>query len=123
LIPLKPIKEILNQECNSRQISIGAVIQTRDFLERVTTRLAKEAIKEMDKYNEGRKIQGLRGIKRLPAWIMEEITHNILKQLDVTNVGFQSGEVGSLGDEIMSVNKSPSPQGKSTMMTEVHHEL
>ncbi|MEA2054703.1 MAG: hypothetical protein U9O96_06305 [Candidatus Thermoplasmatota archaeon] len=94
---MKPIKEILNQECNSHQISVEAVIKTRDFLEEITTRLAKEGIKEMDKYNEGRKIQGLKEIKRLPAWVVEKVTHNILKQIDDTNIGFRSEEVVSLG--------------------------
>jgi len=106
--PKNPIKEILSQECNPYQISMDSVIVTKDFLEELTIRVAKLAKKRMDEYNTSRKAQGLEEIKRLPAWIVEEVIHNILKQIKDYNMGLQPEEIVIPGGK-MSADKSTKP--------------
>ena len=114
--PKNPIKEILSQECNPYQISMDSVIVTRDFLEELTIRVAKLAKKRMDAYNTSRKAQGLEEIKRLPAWIVEEVTHNILKELNVIDTGLQhdQNELQSPGSENMSAQTNTVKPDKTT---------
>jgi len=113
LLPKNPIKDILSQGCNPYQISVEAVIQTKDFLEELTRKVAKLAKRRMDEYNALRKSQGLREIRRLPSWITEEITHKVLKQIMDYNMGLQSKEVANPGGENMSADISAKPD-KST---------
>jgi len=122
LIPLKPLREILKQDC-PYDVSNEAVILLRDQLEGIARAIKQESIKEFERYNDHRCTQGLPFKKRLNRWAIMKGHSNALKQESNTEMGSQYEEVGSLGDEIMSVDKSPSPQGKSTVMTEVHHEL
>ena len=114
--PKNPIKEILSQECNPYQISMDSVIVTRDFLEELTIRVAKLAKKRMDEYNTSRKAQGLEEIKRLPAWIVEEAAHNILKELNVIDTGLQhdQNELRSPGSENMSAQTNTVKPDKTT---------
>ena len=114
--PKNPIKEILSQECNPYQISMDSVIVTKDFLEELTIRVAKLAKKRMDEYNTSRKAQGLEEIKRLPAWIVEEVIHNILKELDVIDTGLQhdQNELQSPGSENMSAQTNTVKPDKTT---------
>jgi len=107
--PKNPIKEILSQECNPYQISMDSVIVTKDFLEELTIRVAKLAKKRMDEYNTSRKAQGLEEIKRLPAWIVEEVIHNILKQIKDYNMGLQPEEIVIPQGGKMSADNSTKP--------------
>jgi len=107
--PKNPIKEILSQECNPYQISMDSVIVTKDFLEELTIRVAKLAKKRMDEYNTSRKAQGLEEIERLPAWIVEEATHNILKQIKDYTMGLQPDEIAIPQGGNMSADKSTKP--------------
>ncbi|RLF45438.1 MAG: hypothetical protein DRN17_02580 [Thermoplasmata archaeon] len=114
--PKNPIKEILGQECNPYQISMDSVIITKNFLEELTIRVAKLAKKRMDEYNTSRKAQGLEEIKRLPGWIVEEVIHNILKELDVIDTGLQhdQNELRSPGSENMSAQTNTVKPDKTT---------
>ena len=112
--PKNPIKKILGQECNPYQISMDSVIVTNDFLEELTIRVAKLAKKRMDAYNASRKVQGLEEIKRLPAWIVEEATHNILKQIKDYDMGLQPDEIAIPQGGNMSADKSTKPDNETT---------
>jgi len=112
--PKNPIKEILSQECSPYQISVEAVIQIKNFLEELTGIVASLAKEKMETYNTSRKVQGVGGIKRLPIWITEEITHNLLKQIKDYNMGLQPEEIAIPQGGKMSADNSANARQKTT---------
>jgi len=70
VIPLMPIRRIIELYC-PYHISTEAVIALRDVLEGIGATIAKNAVKEFKKLNECREKQGLKPLKRLNAWSVE----------------------------------------------------
>ena len=112
MLPLKPIKEILRQECNSHQISIEAVIESRNFLEKLMHELSKKAMEEFTRLNDRRKKLGLPKLKRLNSWAVRKASEKVLKQFGNNEMGSQSKppEIGSPGGNMEKVKEATKPE-------------
>lgn len=99
MIPLKPIREILKQDC-PYHVSNEAVILLRDKLEEIAWAIKQESIKEFERYNNYRRTQGLSPKKRLNRWAIMKGHHNALKQKSDNGMGLQSNGAVSPGDEM-----------------------
>ena len=112
MLPLKPIKEILKQECNSHQISIGAVIESRNFLEKLMHELSKKAMEEFTRLNDRRRKLGLPKLKRLNSWAVRKASEKVLKQLGNNEMGSQSKPpgIGSPGGTMKKTKEATKPE-------------
>lgn len=106
MIPLTSIKRVFKQH-SQNHISQEAVIRVKDFLEEILNHFAREIEKEFHRYNEIRRLQGLRKKKRIPAWIVCKVSTKFLNAVANLNRGSQSLGVVSLGGEINETRISP----------------
>ena len=121
MIPLKPIREILKQDC-PYHVSNEAVILLRDKLEEIARAIKQESIKEFERYNNHRRTQGLSPKKRLNRWAIMKGHHNALKQESNTEMGLQSNGVVSPGGGKMDEKNTAETRKKESSETEVDDE-
>jgi len=102
-IPLKPLRNILGQDCPFH-ISEDAILATRDLVEYILHQIRIFAIKEFEDLNNNRQQQGLKPLKRLNGRVARRACKNILKLQTVNDMGLQSNCIVSLGGNTMYPN-------------------
>lgn len=105
MLPLNPIKEILKQECNPHQISMEAVIESRNFLQELMRKLSKNAEEELAQLNKRRKKLGLPRLKRLNAWAVKKAEEKVFNNTNNNDTGSPSRRIRSLGGKMLASMK------------------
>lgn len=108
MLPLKPMKEALRQECNGHHISQEAAWALKEIMEDLMKRISFQAAREFEQLNRQRMRQGLPPLKRLNAWAVR----NALKPVHDIVLGSQSSGVVSLGGEEMSTQANTTKSAK-----------
>ncbi len=73
VIPKKLVRRILKNETDGIPVSNEGIDQVRDYLEEKIRTIARDALDLFSKYNERRKMIGLKPMKRLPVSIFGEV--------------------------------------------------
>jgi len=122
LIPLKPLRELLKQDC-PYDVSNEAVILLRDKLEEIARAIKQESIKEFERYNDHRRTQGLPPKKRLNRWAIMKGHRNALKQESNTGMGLQSYGAVSPGGKVLASKESTKSAKEDSRRMEASDEL
>lgn len=122
MIPLKPIKEILKQDC-PYHVSSEAVILLRDQLWEIAQAIKEESIKEFEEYNNHRHAQGLPPKKRLNRWAVKKASEKVLKHPGFNDMGLQSSGAVSLGGKMLASKESTKSAKEDDSRMEASDEL
>ncbi len=108
LITSKMLKESLQGNSNSGQVSKKAVDEAEKFLQNVVHELGKQASEQFNQLNERRKKLGLPVLKRLDAWTVKKAEEKVFSNTNNTSMGSQPKppETGNPGGNKMSADNA-----------------
>ena len=93
-LPLKLIRRTLKEYVKG-EITQESIIYVRDVLDNVLCQLGEDSIKELDKSNRLRQIQGLPKLKRYPVSVFIKLSDELFNQPP----DFKFGEAGQYNNE------------------------
>lgn len=93
-LPLKLIRRTLKEYVKG-EITQESIIYVRDILDNVLCQLGEDSIKELDKSNRLRQIQGLPKLKRYPVSVFIKLSDELFNQPP----DFNDGDTGHYNSE------------------------